>query len=80
MNGKAVLISVGSIIAGCGNGLSKLAPFLSKRLRLNGTQQVTVKAILTSGIEVDLRDQTEAGTSLADFLREIDTVCVETPE
>ena len=80
MDGKAVILSVGSIIAGCGDSLSKLAPFLSKRLQLNSTQRVTVKAILTSGIEVDLRDQTEAGTSLADFLREIDTVCIQSSE
>ncbi len=80
MNGKAVLISVKSIIAECGDVVSKLAPFLSKRLRLNSTQQVVVKAILTTGIKVDLRDQTEAGISLADFLREVDTVHIEAPE
>ena len=80
MNGKAVLLSVGAIIAGCGDVISELAPFLSKRLRLNSTQQITVKAILASGIEVDLQDHTEAGISLADFLREVDTVCLETPE
>ena len=80
MTGKAVCISVGSIIAGCGEGLPQLAPYLSKRLRLNSKQQFTVKAILTSGIEVDLRDHTELGVSLADFLRETDTVCIGTPE
>ena len=80
MNGKAVILSVGSIIAGCGDSLSKLPPVVSKQLRLNSTQRVTVKATLASGVEVDLRDQTEAGISLADFLREIDTVCIESPE
>jgi len=80
MNGKSVMISVGSIIAGCGDELSKLAPFLSKHLTLNSKQQVNFKATIRSGVEVDLRDQTEAGNSLADFLKEIDAVSIEIPE
>ena len=60
----------------CGNDLAKFTAALKKRLAVDESRKVTVKAKVKSGAQIDVQDQILADGSLSDFLREVEEVTV----
>lgn len=76
-SGTSVVMTMESVVAVCGDDISKLSPFLRERFQVSENAQVTIKVTMQGGCEVHLQDQVKADISLSDFLQSTDHVVIE---
>ena len=76
-SGISVVLAIEPVVAVCGDDISKFSPFVRARFQISENAQVTIKATMQDGCEIDLQDQVKADISLSDFLRSTSYVVVE---